>query len=102
MSILILEYFGPDYTLHVPPSNMKNFNSTKDMDKIRTTLMEQLSRLPHSPSVPFQITPSIVEVPEEMEDDMEQRPKPRIWSGEHYDSDHDEDVKISPSYSNTR
>lgn len=92
--------------------------------------MEQLSRLPHSPSVPFQTTPSTIEVPEEVcpdllvmdtasstcssvgltvfsewiqvEEDMERRPKPRIWSGEHYDSDHDEDVKISPSYSNTR
>ena len=29
------EYFGPDYTLHVEPSNMDNLNSPKDMERIR-------------------------------------------------------------------
>lgn len=32
----------------------------------RNTLLEQLSRLPHAPSVPFQTTPPITEVPEEV------------------------------------
>lgn len=32
----------------------------------RITLLEQLSRLPHAPSVPFQTTPSTIEVPEEV------------------------------------
>jgi hypothetical protein len=30
------EYFGPDYTLHVPPSNMANQNSRKDLDNLRS------------------------------------------------------------------
>lgn len=32
----------------------------------RTALLEQLSRLPHVPSVPFQTTPPITQVPEEV------------------------------------
>ncbi|KAK9995672.1 hypothetical protein SO802_020358 [Lithocarpus litseifolius] len=87
------EYFGPDYTLHVDPCNMENLNSPKDMEKIRNTLLEQLSRLPHAPSVPFQTTPPITEVPEEAEESMERRPKQRIWNGDDYDSDPDEDLK---------
>lgn len=29
------EYFGPDYTLHIEPSNMENLNAPKDMERIR-------------------------------------------------------------------
>ncbi|KAL2936262.1 Histone deacetylase 6 [Bienertia sinuspersici] len=81
------EYFGPDYTLHIDPSNMENQNSPKDMERIRNILLEQLSRIPHVPSVPFQTTPTNTEQPEEEEQDKDQRPKPRIWDGEDYDSD---------------
>jgi histone deacetylase 1/2 len=31
------EYFGPDYTLHVTPSNMENQNSRSYLDTIRWT-----------------------------------------------------------------
>ncbi|KAK7301477.1 hypothetical protein RJT34_12342 [Clitoria ternatea] len=83
------EYFGPDYTLHVEPHIMDNLNTPSDLEKIRNTLLEQLSRLPHAPSAPFQTTPSITEVPEQEEEDMDRRPKHRIWNGEDYDSDHE-------------
>ena len=36
------EYFGPDYTLHVPPSNMANQNSKKDLDSLRSALLTSL------------------------------------------------------------
>nr|DAD34475.1 TPA_asm: hypothetical protein HUJ06_005115 [Nelumbo nucifera] len=29
------EYFGPDYTLHIEPSNMENQNSPKDLERMR-------------------------------------------------------------------
>nr|GMD36299.1 histone deacetylase 6 [Ipomoea batatas] len=94
------EYFGPDYTLHVEPHPMENQNSPRDLEKIsrkRTTrrnmLLEQLSELPHAPSVPFQMTPSTIEVPEEREEDMDQRRNPRIWNGDEYFSDGEEDEK---------
>ncbi|OIT04852.1 PREDICTED: histone deacetylase 6-like [Nicotiana attenuata] len=74
------EYFGPDYTLHsVEPLPIQNQNSPRDLEKIRNMLLEQLSQLPHVPSVPFQMTPFTTEVPEEREEDLDQRPKPRIW-----------------------
>ncbi|KAG6746060.1 hypothetical protein POTOM_050573 [Populus tomentosa] len=94
------EYFGPDYTLHVEPSNVENLNSPKDMERIRNILLEQLSRLPNAPSVPFQTTPPTTEVPEEAEEDMDQRPKRRIWNGEDFESDHDEDEKPGPRFFN--
>ncbi|RVW52994.1 Histone deacetylase 6 [Vitis vinifera] len=64
-------------------------------------LLEQLSRLPHAPSVPFQTTPPITKVPEEEEEDMDKRPKPRIWNGEDCESDPDEDEKPRAQFSNT-
>ncbi|KAI8529066.1 hypothetical protein RHMOL_Rhmol12G0196700 [Rhododendron molle] len=87
------EYFGPDYTLHVEPMPMDNLNSAKDLEKIRNMLLEQLSRLPNAPSVQFQTTPPITQVPEEAEEAMDRRPKQRIWNGEEYESDADEDEK---------
>nr|GMC90518.1 histone deacetylase 6 [Ipomoea batatas] len=87
------EYFGPDYTLHVEPHPMENQNSPRDLEKIRNMLLEQLSELPHAPSVPFQMTPSTIEVPEEREEDMDQRRNPRIWNGDEYFSDGEEDEK---------
>nr|GMC79684.1 histone deacetylase 6 [Ipomoea batatas] len=87
------EYFGPDYTLHVEPHPMENQNSPRDLEKIRNMLLEQLSELPHAPSVPFQMTPSTIEVPEEREEDMDQRRKPWIWNGDEYFSDGAEDEK---------
>ncbi|GAB2213284.1 hypothetical protein Drorol1_Dr00021308 [Drosera rotundifolia] len=76
------EYFGPDYNLHINPSNMENQNSAKDLERIR---------IPAVPSVPFQTTPNTTEVPEEDEEDKDERPKPRIWNGKAYDSDPEDD-----------
>ncbi|GAB4860662.1 Histone deacetylase 6 [Ancistrocladus abbreviatus] len=90
------EYFGPDYTLHIEPSNMENQNSPKDLEKIRSMLLEQLSRIPHVPSVPFQTTPPTTQTLEEVEEDKDQRPKPRIWSGEDYDSDREDLMSSRP------
>lgn len=75
------EYFGPDYTLHIDPSNMENQNSPKDLEKMRNLLLEQVSRIQHVPSVQFQATPPNVEPPEEEDEDMDQKPNIRIWDG---------------------
>ncbi|PIA44059.1 hypothetical protein AQUCO_01800243v1 [Aquilegia coerulea] len=81
------EYYGPDYTLHVPPSHMENQNSPKDIEKMRNILLDQISRLEHAPSVQFQERPPDTEAPELDEEDMDQRSKCRIWDGEYYGSD---------------
>lgn len=58
------EYFGPDYTLHVAPSNMENKNSRQLLDDIRSKLLDNLTKLQHAPSVPFQERPPNTELPE--------------------------------------
>ena len=58
------EYFGPDYTLHVAPSNMENKNSRHLLDEIRAKLLDNLSKLQHAPSVPFQERPPDTEFQE--------------------------------------
>lgn len=58
------EYFGPDYTLHVAPSNMENKNSHVILEEIRSKLLEYLSRLQHAPSVQFHERPPDTELPE--------------------------------------
>ncbi|KAI3905475.1 hypothetical protein MKW98_013273 [Papaver atlanticum] len=87
------EYFGPDYTLHVETSNMENQNTPRDMEKIRTLLLDQLSKIQHAPSVQFQARPPNTEPPEEEEEDVDERPKCRIWDGECSGSESEEDRK---------
>lgn len=58
------EYFGPDYTLHVAPSNMENKNSRQILEDIKAQLLENLSELQHAPSVPFHERPPDTELPE--------------------------------------
>lgn len=58
------EYFGPDYTLHVAPSNMENKNTRQLLEEIRNNLLDNLSRLQHAPSVQFQERPPDTELPE--------------------------------------
>jgi len=84
------EYFGPDYTLHVAPSNMENKNSRQLLDDIRAKLLENLSTLQHAPSVQFQERPPETELPEadEDEDDEDER-----WGP---DSDMDVDGNCKP------
>lgn len=45
------EYFGPDFKLHIAPSNMANQNTGEYVDKIRSRLLENLRMLPHAPGV---------------------------------------------------
>jgi histone deacetylase 1/2 len=69
------EYFGPDYTLHVAPSNMENKNSRQLLEEIKVKLLDNLSKLQHAPSVQFQERPPDTEIPEadEDQDDEDER-----------------------------
>nr|GMD90759.1 histone deacetylase 19-like [Ipomoea batatas] len=77
------EYFGPDYTLHVAPSNMENKNSRQMLEDMRAKLLDNLSKLQHAPSVQFQERPPDTEFPEADEDEDV---KDERWN-------HDSDVK---------
>ncbi|CAI5460542.1 unnamed protein product [Closterium sp. Yama58-4] len=61
------EYFGPDYTLHITPSNMENQNSRAYLDSVRTRLLENLSKLQHAPSVPFHTRAPDTQLPDELQ-----------------------------------
>lgn len=82
------EYFGPDYTLHVNPSNMENQNNRMYLESIKNKLLENLSKLHHVPSVQFQERPpETVLADQEEEEEDDERPKGRLWNGELSDSD---------------
>ena len=51
------EYFGPDFKLHISPSNMTNQNTPEYMEKIKQHLFENLRMLPHATGVQMQAIP---------------------------------------------
>ena len=57
------EYYGPDFNLHIQPSNMENQNTPKYLDKTTAMLLEVLNSLPHAPSVQYSTA-----IPRERED----------------------------------
>ena len=42
------EYYGPDFKLHISPSNMANQNTPEYLDKIKARLFENMRMLPHT------------------------------------------------------
>lgn len=57
------EYFGPTNNLHITPSNMENQNTPEYIDGVRNRILENLSKLPARPSIPFhQVPPDSVNV----------------------------------------
>ncbi|KAL3701726.1 hypothetical protein R1sor_019748 [Riccia sorocarpa] len=90
------EYFGPDYNLHVAPSNMENQNSRGYLESIRDRLLENLSKLQAVPSVPFHERPPDTEMAEEEEEDMDTRGKSRAWDADMSDSDSEDGEPREP------
>jgi len=45
------EYYGPDFKLHITPSNMTNHNTIEYLDKVKEKLFESLRSMHHAPSV---------------------------------------------------
>uniref|UniRef100_A0A669CTG2 Histone deacetylase 2 n=1 Tax=Oreochromis niloticus TaxID=8128 RepID=A0A669CTG2_ORENI len=73
------EYFGPDFKLHISPSNMTNQNSQEYMDKIKQRLFENLRMLPHAPGVQMQAIPEDA-VPDDTVDEDTEDPDKRLSS----------------------
>jgi len=47
------EYYGPDYRLHLPVSNMQNLNSPKYLEEIKLQVLQVLDGVEISPSAPI-------------------------------------------------
>uniref|UniRef100_A0A2K5ZI19 Histone deacetylase 1 n=1 Tax=Mandrillus leucophaeus TaxID=9568 RepID=A0A2K5ZI19_MANLE len=71
------EYFGPDFKLHISPSNMTNQNTDEYLEKIKQRLFENLRMLPHAPGVQMQAIPEDA-IPEESGDEDKEDPDKRI------------------------
>lgn len=48
------QYFGPDYRLHLPVSNMENLNSTEYLEKTKNQLLEILRQVEPVPGTQIQ------------------------------------------------
>ena len=52
-----IEFFRPDYRLHLDPAHMENMNSREYLGKCRAVILENLRYLEAAPSVAFQDVP---------------------------------------------
>ena len=57
------EYYGPDYRLHITPSNMENLNSREYLEFLKVKLMQQLDALEAVPGVQIHTGQSGTDVP---------------------------------------
>ncbi|XP_015244324.1 probable histone deacetylase 1-B [Cyprinodon tularosa] len=69
------EYFGPDFKLHISPSNMTNQNTNEYLEKIKQRLFENLRMLPHAPGVQMQAIPEDAPHPDSGDEDEEDSDK---------------------------
>ncbi|KAJ3032687.1 Histone deacetylase 2 [Rhizophlyctis rosea] len=51
------DYYGPEYRLAIPASNMENMNTRQYLEKLRREAVENMRNLPHAPSVQYQDVP---------------------------------------------
>ena len=52
-----IQYYGPDYQLHLHPSDLPNLNTRDELERTRVKVLSMLSRLEHAPSVQMQAVP---------------------------------------------
>merc|ERR1711937_894508 len=60
------EYYGPDFNLHITPSNMENHNTKKYMEDTKIELFECLNSLP-KPTVQIKQMPRSIDIEGAME-----------------------------------
>lgn len=53
------EFYGPEFRLHIIPSNMENHNSQAELQQTKMKIFENLRHLPHAPSAPIIDTPRV-------------------------------------------
>lgn len=74
------DYFGPDFRLDVPSSNMENLNTREYLEKIKIQVFENLSRTQFAPSIQMQEVPADnYPSDDEDEDNPDERIPMRLW-----------------------
>jgi histone deacetylase 1/2 len=65
-----LEYYGPDFRLHITPSNMENQNSRDYLDKCKIKILENLRHLQQAPGVAqHEIPPDAIDFSDDSDDE---------------------------------
>ena len=89
-----MDYYLPDYKLHMPVSNMQNDNKKEQIEATRNKLLQQLSNLEAVPSVQMKRAPEMLvgECEEDEDDDdydveLRKQPTRRHHLAEFYDDD---------------
>jgi len=79
-----LEYYGPDFRLHIEPSNMENQNNKEYLDKHLVQLLENIRHIEHAPSVaPFHRPPDHFTANQDhVEEDQDNEPDTRMHASE--------------------
>ncbi|KAI6202824.1 hypothetical protein M3Y94_00484800 [Aphelenchoides besseyi] len=54
-----VDYYGPDFQLHITPSNMPNMNTRDYLEKVKVEIYESLRQLDPAPGVQMQQVPSV-------------------------------------------
>eukprot|EP01027_Heterolobosea_sp_BB2_P009239 GEZU01013641.1.p1 GENE.GEZU01013641.1~~GEZU01013641.1.p1 ORF type:complete len:434 (-),score=123.32 GEZU01013641.1:164-1465(-) len=94
------EYFGPDFRLHITPSNMENLNTPEQLEKSKIQLLENLRHIQAAPGVQMHDVPPDMYMSDDDDDDDEdpdvresQRARDRRVDREEefYDDDEDHD-----------
>ncbi|KAJ2720945.1 histone deacetylase (class I) Clr6 [Coemansia sp. Benny D115] len=63
------DFYGPEYLLDVPASNMTNMNTREQLERICADISDHLRNVPHAPSVQMQEVPR--DWPSDSEDDAD-------------------------------
>ena len=106
-----IQYYGPDYHLHLQPSDIANLNSREELERTRVKVLQMLQRLEHAPSVQMQQVPPdwyLLEGEGEGEErdldvrDGERERERRVEKdNEFYEDDHDQDRGVEQRSSST-
>jgi|UniRef100_A0AC35FXV5 histone deacetylase 1/2 len=56
------EYYGPDFKLHISPSNMSNHNSAEYLERVKNMLFHNLKQIDFAPSVGMHEAPATITV----------------------------------------
>lgn len=93
-----IDYYGPDYRLHITPSNMENLNSREYLEKCRNRILDNLRHLAGAPSVPLgtEVPPDALNSDNDDDDEQDPDLRPgrdgrRVPDNELSDSDDEDD-----------
>lgn len=103
------QYYGPDFKLHLTPSDMQDLNNKQELEKTKMQVLMDLSAIEHAPSVQMQQVPPDMFLMEDLREEdpdirMSQRLQDQIVEkdNEFYEDDKDQDNDSHPTYARVK